>query len=133
MGHFNKFKEDRGNRNFGHGGQKQMFPAICSKCGNECQVPFRPSGDRPVFCNNCFKTQGGGNDRPKFTPKRFDGNGNRDIGARASTPDYSAQFASLNAKLDKLISILTPVKIEKNEKEKGVKKKVVKKAKTKKK
>lgn len=115
-----------------------MFPAVCGKCGDQCQVPFRPSGDRPVFCSNCFKAQGGGNDRPRFAPKRFDGGGNRDAGARVSAPDYSAQFASLNVKLDKIISILAPVethsnasvqKLEKKEK----KMKAVKKAKSKKK
>jgi len=55
-------------------------------------------------------------------------------GRTASAPDYSAQFASLNAKLDKLISILAPTKVEKFEKEEVVKeKKVAKKTKSKKK
>lgn len=34
---------------------RPMFDAVCSKCGNETQVPFQPSGDRPVYCNECFK------------------------------------------------------------------------------
>lgn len=132
----------RGNSGFGGGGRsfgghsdgpKQMFPAVCGKCGDDCQVPFRPSGDRPVFCSNCFKEQGGGNDRPRFAPKRFDG-GNRDTSPRASAPDYSAQFASLNAKMDRILSILAPVKVEKVVKEEVVKeKKVAKKTKGKKK
>lgn len=139
MGNFNKFSGgDRGGDRGGRGGfsggrsfggrsdgPKQMFPAVCGKCGDACQVPFRPSGDRPVFCSNCFKEQGGGNDRPRFAPKRFDG-GNRDAGARASAPDYSAQFASLNVKLDKILSILNPVKVEKVVKEDVVKEKKVK-------
>jgi CxxC-x17-CxxC domain-containing protein len=140
MGHFNKFSAKGGPASGWRDRQKQMFPAVCSKCGNECQVPFRPTGDRPVFCNNCFKTQGGGNDRPRFAPKRFDGGGNRDIGARVSAPDYSAQFASLNAKLDKIISIVETHSNASIQKEKTlrqaqgkVKKKVVGKAKTKKK
>ncbi len=41
-----------------------MFDATCSKCGNPTQVPFQPSGDRPVYCNDCFRTmrsdRGGG-------------------------------------------------------------------------
>lgn len=32
-----------------------MFDATCSKCGNPTQVPFQPSGDRPVYCNDCFR------------------------------------------------------------------------------
>nr|WP_255668574.1 CxxC-x17-CxxC domain-containing protein [Methanocella sp. CWC-04] len=31
-----------------------MHKATCSDCGNECQVPFRPNGSKPVYCNDCF-------------------------------------------------------------------------------
>jgi CxxC-x17-CxxC domain-containing protein len=41
-----------------------MHKATCSECGNSCELPFRPSGDRPVFCSNCFEKQGGGSERP---------------------------------------------------------------------
>lgn len=34
--------------------QREMFPAICAACGVETEVPFRPSGDRPVYCRDCF-------------------------------------------------------------------------------
>ena len=33
---------------------RQMYPAICASCGRECEVPFEPRGDRPVYCNECF-------------------------------------------------------------------------------
>ena len=36
-------------------GQRQMFEATCSSCGNVAQVPFQPSGDKPVYCSNCFE------------------------------------------------------------------------------
>lgn len=35
-------------------GDKQMFAATCAECGERCEVPFRPSGDKPVLCSNCF-------------------------------------------------------------------------------
>ncbi len=35
-------------------GPREMHDAVCSECGAECQVPFRPSGDRPVLCRDCF-------------------------------------------------------------------------------
>jgi len=41
-----------GNSRFG--GPTQKFKAECSKCGNSCEVPFRPNGKKPVFCSNCF-------------------------------------------------------------------------------
>ncbi len=31
-----------------------MYKAICADCNKECEVPFRPSGDRPVYCKGCF-------------------------------------------------------------------------------
>ncbi|HEU5329322.1 MAG: zinc-ribbon domain containing protein [Thermomicrobiales bacterium] len=43
---------------YGAGGydrpQRQMYPAVCSNCGKETQVPFQPRGDKPVYCSDCF-------------------------------------------------------------------------------
>ncbi|HZK84496.1 MAG TPA: CxxC-x17-CxxC domain-containing protein [Desulfosporosinus sp.] len=46
-------------RNQGGGGgyvrqERQMFPAVCATCGKETTVPFQPSGDKPVYCRECF-------------------------------------------------------------------------------
>lgn len=38
----------------GFGGPREMHKAICADCGQECEVPFKPSGDRPVYCKECF-------------------------------------------------------------------------------
>ncbi|MGZ6268012.1 MAG: CxxC-x17-CxxC domain-containing protein, partial [Candidatus Limnocylindrales bacterium] len=35
-------------------GPREMFSATCSSCGREAQVPFRPSGTKPVYCSDCF-------------------------------------------------------------------------------
>ncbi len=42
-------------RSFG-GGTREMFTATCADCGREAQVPFRPSGVRPVYCSDCFSS-----------------------------------------------------------------------------
>jgi CxxC-x17-CxxC domain-containing protein len=42
------------------GGAREMFSATCSSCGQEARVPFQPSGDKPVYCSNCFSQRGGG-------------------------------------------------------------------------
>jgi len=34
---------------------REMFDAKCADCGNECQIPFKPREDRPVYCNECFQ------------------------------------------------------------------------------
>jgi CxxC-x17-CxxC domain-containing protein len=38
----------------GGGGGKEMFSVVCSECGKPAQVPFKPRGDRPVYCSDCF-------------------------------------------------------------------------------
>ncbi|MBI4299019.1 MAG: zinc-ribbon domain containing protein [Chloroflexi bacterium] len=35
-------------------GPQEMHPAVCAQCGKETTVPFRPRGDRPVYCSDCF-------------------------------------------------------------------------------
>ncbi|MFA6534306.1 MAG: CxxC-x17-CxxC domain-containing protein [Patescibacteria group bacterium] len=70
---------------------KRMFDAICAKCGTNCQVPFRPIGDKPVFCSQCFDK----GDRVKP--------GNQPV----NRPDqFKDQFEKLNSKLDKILKAL---------------------------
>jgi len=88
---------------------RQMFSAVCDKCGQDCQVPFQPTGEKPVYCSNCFeKTSGrdGGN--------RDFGGSNRRFEAR-DTKDYNqdntrSEIEILNKKMDKIIELLTAQK-----------------------
>ena len=41
-------------------GERQMYPAVCAQCGKETEVPFKPTGDRPVYCSDCYQQQRGG-------------------------------------------------------------------------
>jgi CxxC-x17-CxxC domain-containing protein len=43
----------------GERAQREMFSATCSSCGQEAQVPFQPSGAKPVYCSTCFQQRGG--------------------------------------------------------------------------
>ena len=36
---------------------RQMYPVTCAQCGSDAEVPFRPRGDRPVYCNDCYRQQ----------------------------------------------------------------------------
>lgn len=36
---------------------RQLYSVKCSKCGKDAQVPFKPSGDRPVYCRDCYAQQ----------------------------------------------------------------------------
>jgi CxxC-x17-CxxC domain-containing protein len=44
-----------------------MYEAICADCNKVCEVPFKPSEDRPVYCKECFaKRKSGGSGRPSI-------------------------------------------------------------------
>ena len=46
-------------------GERELFTATCAECGNECQVPFRATEGKPVYCRDCFqkhKPEGGRRD-----------------------------------------------------------------------
>ena len=35
-------------------GPREMHKAVCADCGQECEVPFKPDGTRPVYCRECY-------------------------------------------------------------------------------
>jgi len=59
---------NRGGGNFGHrdSNRGSMHKAICADCGQSCEVPFKPTGDKPVYCSNCFKGKDTGRDSNRF-------------------------------------------------------------------
>ncbi len=117
--------DSRGSRSFGRSerrndygrsSEKQMFHAVCDKCGNDCEVPFRPSSDKPIYCSKCFESVD-----PRKDDRRSGGNDNGQL---------KAQLEGINEKLDRLITLLSPkekaVKKEKKEEKTVTKKKVAK-------
>jgi CxxC-x17-CxxC domain-containing protein len=36
-------------------GAREYFAAVCTSCGNQAQVPFKPRMDKPVYCSDCFR------------------------------------------------------------------------------
>lgn len=32
----------------------EIFKAVCADCGKECEVPFKPAENRPVYCQPCW-------------------------------------------------------------------------------
>jgi len=75
----------------------EMHEVTCSKCKKQCEVPFKPTGDKPVYCSECFKEEGGSS------------RGGRDGGSSGISP---AQFVELNKKLDKILAILDMIEFE---------------------
>jgi CxxC-x17-CxxC domain-containing protein len=35
--------------------RRELYTVTCADCGDEAQVPFQPSGDRPVYCRDCYQ------------------------------------------------------------------------------
>jgi CxxC-x17-CxxC domain-containing protein len=33
---------------------RMMYAVVCYDCGQDTEIPFKPSGDRPVYCKECF-------------------------------------------------------------------------------
>ena len=47
-----------GGGGFGGGMRREMHPAVCAECGKDTEVPFRPTGERPVYCSDCYRQMG---------------------------------------------------------------------------
>jgi CxxC-x17-CxxC domain-containing protein len=120
MGNFNRDRRSDGGRSFpgkrdfdNRGTDRiTLHKTICSKCGKSCEVPFRPTGSKPVFCRDCFRENGGSDsrrpERRDFPRPNFD-NRNANNSSTTESPQYKEQFEALNSKLDKILKILTPV------------------------
>lgn len=92
-------------------GPVEMHDAICSKCRNECQVPFMPTGSRPVFCSNCFEKEG--DSGRGFDSRRESKPFSKPVSVSSSNNfDNSIQFKQINAKLDKIIGILQELELD---------------------
>ncbi|MBU0906665.1 MAG: DNA-directed RNA polymerase [Nanoarchaeota archaeon] len=40
-----------GRRDFG---PREMHKAVCDECKKECEVPFKPTEGKPVYCKECY-------------------------------------------------------------------------------
>ena len=64
-------------------GPREMHKATCSECKKECEVPFKPTEGKPVYCKECyFKKKDSG-----FTPRA-----NRQEEAKAEDEESSENF-----------------------------------------
>jgi len=87
---FGDRREDGGDRR--DGGRRPRFEkheVTCDKCGKLCDVPFKPTTGKPIFCRDCF------------------GSGKSESGGMSQE-----QFKTLDDKLNKILKILESVEIE---------------------
>jgi len=133
------FKLGNRSRDRRDSGRPSLHNAVCDECGKDCQVPFRPSGDKPIYCSDCFKKKGGRDSnrssRRDFRRRNFDNRGSgrssrNSIGDR-SISQLVEKIEILNTKLDTIINLLSSAgkkkselvesKTEKNKKSKNTK------------
>ncbi len=108
------------------GGDMQMHKAICSNCNKSCEVPFRPTGEKPIYCKDCFGAKREGGDRAprrdfdnRMAPREDRGDrGGRDfakpsflpdkrgagVSAYSSADDSKKELRDISMKLDRLIN-----------------------------
>jgi CxxC-x17-CxxC domain-containing protein len=88
-----------GKRNFGgfardsgrFGGKPRpqaMNEVTCDKCGERCVVPFKPTGDKPVYCSKCFRN-------------------NKDSASTSNINPYAGEFEKINRKLDRIMDAMS--------------------------
>lgn len=117
-------KKPLGNKSFGNRGgfdrgPREMFKADCAKCGDVCEVPFRPNGTKPVYCNNCFVKDAPSGARPSFQNDRNDRAPQAPRHDQAFN-DLKAELRVVNQNLERLITLMTPApKAEKVTKKKS--------------
>ncbi len=51
-GNRNQGRDSRNRSNFG---PREMHKAVCAECNSECEVPFKPTEGKPVYCRECFR------------------------------------------------------------------------------
>lgn len=92
------FQKDRPSRDGPRGGfggdrgARESFDVTCGECGVATTVPFKPTGDRPVLCRDCFSKNrpprsgaGGGRGGDRGDRQMFDVNCTR-CGKGTSVP-----------------------------------------------
>lgn len=111
-----------GGRKFGGGGHRggdkapQRFQATCATCKKSCEVPFRPSGDKPVYCSDCFSKKSkddsrddrgvhGRNERPDHAKSHRDERPSRqDTGLI----DIKRQLTAIESRLNRILDLINP-------------------------
>lgn len=153
MGNFNRHNKS---------GKSQMHQAVCDECGRDCEVPFKPSSGKPIYCSDCFEGRGRGNKRsnrkdfgdknsrrssmhraicdncgkscevpfrptsgkPIYCDTCFDKRNKKDEKSTNDEKQLNQQLKELNEKLDKVLNLLSGLEsISKTEKKTETKKK----------
>lgn len=96
---------DRPRRDNNEGGERQKFQATCASCQKTCEVPFRPTGDKPVYCSDCFSKSRSDDKGPSRPTRPTD----RRPSAAAPRPDdakLEQRLILIEGKLQRILELL---------------------------
>ena len=86
----------------------ESFEATCDKCGKKCDLPFKPTGNKPVYCKSCFRDVGSSTESRGRS--NFDRSPSRPSFERFEAPVHSNPSSDdldkINKKLDKIMRAL---------------------------
>jgi CxxC-x17-CxxC domain-containing protein len=82
----------------------QMHKVTCDKCGIECEVPFKPTSSKPVYCSDCFKKQEGSTSGGRDFERRPERPRSREAPSRPASNTQDLDL--INEKLNKIMKAL---------------------------
>lgn len=88
-----------------------LYRAKCDKCNSACEVPFQPTGQRPVYCRDCFRTTDANffDKKPSFNNAPHPNSSNNE--------EVVKQLKALNTKMDQLLEALSEFEVDVEEDE----------------
>ena len=92
-------------------GDREMHSVVCDDCGDNCEVPFRPTAGKPIYCDNCFGKHNDRGGRGGGRDNRGGGRGGDNFREKRGGGDHdkiTKELSSMNSKLDRLITLLDP-------------------------
>jgi CxxC-x17-CxxC domain-containing protein len=110
MGNFNRDNRGQGRDRDFRRERPQMHQTTCSDCGKNCEVPFRPTNEKPVYCNDCFQNHGGRTKRFEKSDQRggrFQDKRQDSYRERSTDNQCKEAIDRLTNKMDVIIDLLT--------------------------
>lgn len=53
-GNSGRFRRNNNSRMSFDSGPREMHKAVCNDCKKDCEVPFKPTQGKPVYCRECY-------------------------------------------------------------------------------
>jgi len=84
-------KRDSGRSNRRDSGRLEMTKVTCDSCKKRCEVPFKPTSSKPIYCETCFKKE----ESPRSSPR-----------SSSKSNDLDKEIKKINKKLDIILKAL---------------------------